>query len=42
MALDLLYRSLVLRISAQDRGETQADSDGNDVANRTNTSELSG
>ena len=37
---ELLYGSLVLRLSAYARGEIEADSVGNDVADRTNTSEL--
>jgi hypothetical protein len=37
---EFLNGSLVLRPSAQARGENHADSDGNDVADRTNTSEL--
>jgi hypothetical protein len=41
-ATGLLYRSLVLRLSAQARDEIEADSNGNDVANRTNTSEFWG
>jgi hypothetical protein len=37
---DLLYRSLVLRFSAQAFDENSADFRGNDRANRTNTREF--
>jgi hypothetical protein len=38
--IELLYGSLVLRLSPKARGENQTDPDGNNIADKTNTSEL--